>query len=77
MRFISALERTLGDPAEVVETYRAWVLASASQASDIDRTSAALAVRWPKAYQLAAHAGLTGMFGIKDAQFDIKLLAPS
>lgn len=75
VRFISALEQALGDPEEIVETYQAWVLASESQASDIDAASAALAVRWPRAYQVAAHAGLTGIFGIQDARFEVKLLA--
>ena len=72
-RFISALERTLGDPQEVVATYRAWITASESPADAMDRTTAALAVRWPKAYQRAAHAGLNGVEGIEGAAFDLQL----
>jgi hypothetical protein len=73
VRFISALERTLGDPQEVVAAYSAWIAASESQANEIDRTTAALAVRWPEAYERATRAGLHGVHGIEQAEFDVKL----
>ena len=76
-RFISALERTLGDPGEVAATYRAWVIASEVQADALDRTTAALAVRWPQAYQVAANAALTGVRGVEDTGFEIKLARPA
>lgn len=72
-RFITAIERALGDSDEVATTYRAWMTATESQADTMDRTTAALAVRWPQAYQLASHAGLQGVYGVEDATFEIKL----
>jgi hypothetical protein len=73
VRFISALERTLGDPDEVVTTYKAWITANESQANEVDRTTAALAVRWPVAYQVATQAGLSGVHGTEEIAFDIRL----
>jgi hypothetical protein len=71
LRFINTLERMLGDPAEVVAAYKAWIAAGESQAADIDRTTAALAVRWPPAYERATQAGLTGVHGVDEAEFDV------
>ncbi len=46
-------------------------------AGDIDRTTAAMAVRWPKAFQLAAHAGLEAVYGVEEAAFEVKLARPT
>lgn len=76
-RFISALERTLGNPDTVAAMYRAWITANEWQADAMDRTTAALAVRWPKAYQLAAQAGLQGVSGVEEPAFEIRLARPA
>ena len=76
-RFISALERTLGDPGEVVATYKAWITANEAQADAMDRTTAALAVRWPKAYQVATNTALAGVYGVEEPAFEIRLARPA
>lgn len=73
IRFISALERTLGGAWEVCATYRAWVDASESQADELDADTAARAVRWPQAFQNATRAGLQGVHGLRDASFHVRL----
>ena len=73
IRFISALERTLGGAGEVCATYLAWVDASESQADELDAETAGRAVRWPQAYQAAARAGLHGVHGLHGAHFEVRL----
>ncbi|HZY18243.1 MAG TPA: hypothetical protein VFE82_07155 [Ramlibacter sp.] len=73
VRFIRALQVTLGDPDQVVATYRAWMEAWESQAQDVDRGTAALAVRWPDAYGRASQVALACVFGLEAAAFHIRL----
>lgn len=73
IRFVSALERALGEPDAVAETLRAWQAASESQADEIDKPTAERAVRWPGAYEQAARAGLAGVYGLREASFEVKL----
>lgn len=73
IRFVSALERALGEPAAVADTLRAWQAASESQADEIDKPTAERAVRWPSAYDQAVRAGLAGVQGLRDAIFEVKL----
>lgn len=73
LRFIGALERALGAPETVAKTYTAWIAASESQADEIDKRTAELAVRWPQVYQAAAQAGLRGVHGVQEAHFELRL----
>jgi hypothetical protein len=72
-RFISALERALGDADSVAATLRAWAEARESQAHEIARETAAMAVRWPQAYQAAVTAGMRGLSGVSGIVFDVSL----
>jgi hypothetical protein len=74
IRFVSALERALGEPQVVAETLHAWQVASESQADQIDQPTAERAVRWPAAYEAAVRAGLAGLHGLDEAGFDVKLV---
>ncbi|TFY99244.1 hypothetical protein EZ313_22010 [Ramlibacter henchirensis] len=73
MSFIAALERTLGKPEEVEATYRAWLTANEVHAGGLNGTTFARAVRWPKAYLLAAEAALAGTDGAEELAFEIRL----
>lgn len=73
IRFVSALERVLGEPAAVADTLRAWQTAGASQADEIDKPTAERAVRWPAAYDQAVRAGLAGVQDLQEASFEVKL----
>ncbi len=72
-RFAATLESRLGGADAVATTYRAWVNASESAASDVDQTTAALAVRWPGAYDTARQAGLREVGELPGAHFEIRL----
>lgn len=74
IRFVSALERVLGEPDIVAETLRAWQVASEAQAGQIDQPTAERAVRWPAAYDQAVRAGLAGLRGLDQAGFEVKLV---
>jgi len=73
IRFAAALERALGEPHDVAETLRAWRYASESPADQVDRLTAARAVRWPRAFEQAVRAGLAGLTVSTDARFEVKL----
>lgn len=75
LRFIEALERALGAPEAVAQTYTAWMVASVSKTAEIDKQTADLAVRWPQVYQAAAHAGLRGLHGDGHSTFVPRLAA--
>jgi hypothetical protein len=72
-RFISSIEKSLGEPRNVASAYEAWVAASESQATDVDGATAALATKWAEAYELAARAGLVGVGGCDDGGFDVRI----
>lgn len=72
VRFIKALERSFGSAEAVVEVYRAWREASDSDASELSAETSSLAVKWPKAFDMAQHAGLKNI-GASDAHFELCL----
>lgn len=72
-RFAAAIERSLGGPEAVATTYRAWVNASESAASDVDQASASLAVLWPRAYDTARQAGFRDLGELPGAHFEVRL----
>jgi hypothetical protein len=72
-RFAAIIENKLGGPDAVVNTYRAWLAASESHASDVDQATASLAVRWPAAYDMARQAGLREVGELPGAHFEIRL----
>lgn len=72
-RFATAIERTLGGADVVVTTYRAWLDASESEASDVDQATAILAVQWPRAFDTARQAGLRDLGELPGAHFEIRL----
>ena len=73
VRFISSLERALGSAEDVARVYRAWVDASENQASDVDAESAQLAVRWPRAFDMARQAGMREMGELPEAHFTVRI----
>jgi hypothetical protein len=72
-RFPAVLERSLGGPEAVASTYRAWVNASESAATDVDQATASLAVRWPRAFDTARQAGLREVGELPGAHFEVRL----
>ena len=65
--FITAIERTLGGPRHVAESYRAYL------ANGAHRAGADLAQRWAQAYE-AASRDAAGAQGIGDgARFELRL----
>jgi hypothetical protein len=53
LRFVRELERVLGGTEFVIESYKAWIEVSESDASQIDRDTAINASRWPVAMNAA------------------------
>lgn len=72
LRFVKELEKSLGGSDAVVRVYRAWGDASESEASELDNETANLAMKWPKAFELAQRAGLKSI-GDEEAHFEIRL----
>ncbi len=72
VRFIKALEKSLGSADAVVAVYRAWLDASECDATELTAETSSLAVRWPKAFDVAQRAGLKNV-GEGDAHFELHL----
>jgi hypothetical protein len=72
-RFAAIIESKLGGAQAVATTYRAWVNASESSASDVDQATASLAVNWPRAYEAARQAGLREVGELPGAHFEVRL----
>ncbi|MES2946550.1 MAG: hypothetical protein V4772_27090 [Pseudomonadota bacterium] len=72
LRFVRELEKSLGGSEAVVRVYRAWGDASESDTSELDHETVNLAMKWPKAFELAQRAGLKNI-GDEDAYFEIRL----
>ena len=72
LRFIKELERSLGSADAVVDVYRAWRDACECEASELCPLTSGLAVKWPKAFDLAQRAGLKNI-GESDAHFELRL----
>jgi hypothetical protein len=72
LRFIKELERSLGSADAVVDVYRAWRDACECEASELSPLTSSLAVKWPKAFDLAQRAGLKNI-GESDAHFELRL----
>jgi hypothetical protein len=72
-RFARELERVLGGPEFVAETYSAWMEVSESEASQIDRNTAINAAHWPVAMNAAMLAGFSKLGDIGEAHFEIRL----
>jgi len=72
VRFIKELEKSLGSTDAVVEVYRAWLDASECDATELSAETSSLAVRWPKAFDVAQRAGLKNV-GESDAHFELHL----
>lgn len=73
VRFVREIERALGDADEVVRVYRAWVDASENDATNVDKATAMLASRWPKAAEGAHRAGFRDIGDIGEAHFEMRL----
>lgn len=73
VRFIKELERSLGGEDAVVDVYRAWSEASDAEASELDKETSSLAIKWPKAFNAAQRAGLKNI-GEGDAHFELLLV---
>jgi hypothetical protein len=73
VRFARELERVLGGKEYVVQTYKAWIEVSESEASQIDRNTAISAARWPVAVNAARQAGVGRLGDIGDAHFEVRL----
>ena len=76
VRFVRELERALGTD-EVAQIYRAWVEASENDATNVDRATAMLAARWPKAAEAAQRAGFRDIGDIGETHFGIRLIWPT
>ena len=72
VRFIKELEKSLGGADAVVAVYRAWLDASACDASELSLETSSLAVKWPKAFGVAQRAGLKSV-GEGDGHFELYL----
>ena len=72
LRFVRELEKSLGGSEAVVRVYRAWGDASESDPSELDDETANMAMKWPKAFELAQRAGLKSI-GDEEAHFEIRL----
>lgn len=73
IRFAAALERSLGGPAQVARSYRAWTAANEGTAQDLDKDTIEAAMRWPRATDLARQAGLREIGDLPTAHFEVKL----
>jgi hypothetical protein len=72
VRFIKELEKSLGSAEAVVAVYSAWQEASECDASELSAETSTLAIKWPKAFDVAQRAGLKNV-GEGDAHFEIHL----
>lgn len=72
VRFVKELEKSLGGADSVAAVYRAWMDASECDASELSAETSSLAVRWPKAFDVAQRAGLKNV-GEGDAHFEVRL----
>ena len=72
VRFVKELEKSLGGAEAVVAVYRAWLDASECDASELSAETSSLAVKWPKAFDMAQRAGLKNV-GEGDAHFEVHL----
>jgi hypothetical protein len=72
-RFARELERVLGGPQFVAETYSAWVEVSECEASQIDRDTAVSAAHWPVAMNAAMQSGFSKLGDIGEAHFEMRL----
>ena len=72
-RFAAIIESKLGGAEAVATTYRAWVSASESAATDVDQATASLAVLWPRAYDAARQAGFRDLAEMPGAHFEVRL----
>lgn len=75
-RFACALERSLGDAAEVVRSYRAWQVLRECEAQELDERTIHAAMRWPRAAAAARQAGLLELGSVPAAHFEVLLLQP-
>lgn len=73
VRFAIALEHALGGSRAVADTLRAWHVANEAAADQIDTSTAARAVHWPRAFERATRAGLTALEPVKQARFEVTL----
>lgn len=65
--FITAIERTLGGPQHVAESYRAYLAVEAQEgARDLAR-------RWSQAYEAAARDAVGAQHIAADARFELRL----
>lgn len=72
VRFIKELEKSLGGPDAVVAVYSAWLDASTCDASELSAETSTLAVKWPKAFDVAQRGGLKTV-GESDGHFELRL----
>jgi len=72
VRFIKELEKSLGSAEAVVAVYRAWQEASECDSSALSAETSTLAIKWPKAFDVAQRAGLKNV-GESDAHFELQL----
>ena len=73
VRFARELESVLGGAQYVVETFRAWVEVSESEAKQIDRNTAMIAAHWPVALNAATRAGFHNLGELGEARFEVRL----
>jgi hypothetical protein len=72
-RFAGELERVLGGAEYVAETFAAWDEINQSDASHIDKHTAARAARWRVAMYAATQAGFSGLSHVGQAHFTVRL----
>ena len=72
LRCSKELERSLGSADAVVDVYRGWRDACECETSELSPLTSSLAVKWPKAFDLAQRAGLKNI-GESDAHFELRL----
>jgi hypothetical protein len=68
-----ALEKALGNPDDVLPTYRAWRNVIESGGDEMNADDAALADRWIKASNLARQAAFRTLGQADAAYFEVKL----
>ena len=73
-RYAAALERRLGGDAQVAAVYRAWMDATQSDSSMLNKETADLAIQWPRAAKAAEDAGMQGLGHFEDgAHFEVRV----
>ena len=68
-----ALEKALGGPDEVLQSYRAWLNDSESGNDQLNKDEVLLATKWQKASDLARQAGFRSLGEADEAFFEFKL----